>query len=466
MAGTSSRPVARAESARARSWLQGGLGEAWSSVAESVAEAVRALSGYSLLTVVGLVLGFLREITVASTFGLNPELDVFVAITSLYLFFGAQLGNALESALIARVGNVESAGVLFSVLRPALAGLLAVQAGVLACLWFGAGPLVGLLFPRFEGAQQELAVHTLRALLPPIVFASAAGLLRGALAGLGSFAPGFLAGSIISLCSIASVLGLSSRLGIDALTLGVAAGNLVVLAMFAWQLARRRPLEPGGPMPVKSRGWFLLWRAAAVVLMGELVYAGVAVTERSLASSLSPGSVAAFFYAGTIVSVPLSLVAVPLATVAFPSMVEKFSSDRASGMALLYRQGLLLLAANVGVVVLVAVLAQPIVELIFVRGRFSPEDARVTASILTVTVFALPFMSLSRLVRNACYALSNFRAPLQGLCTQWAVLIGLGSLLASRYGAQGVAVAMVAAEASNVTSMGLALARTVRRPNA
>ncbi len=440
-------------------------GPAIASLRPALADVIassRALSGHSLLTGIGLLLGFLRELTVASTFGLSPQLDVFVAVMSLQLFFGAQVGNALETAFIARTAKQGGASTVIRSMKPALYGLLIVNAGVVACLWLGAGPLLRTIFPRFDVSQQALALHTLHALLLPIVFASTAGLLRGALAVLGSFAPGFLAGSIVSLSSILSMLLLSSRLGIDALTLGVAVGNLCVLGLFAGRLARLAPAGSNELPPAKKNGWFLLWGAAATVLVGELLYAAIALTERSLASWLPGGSIAGFFYASTIVSVPLSLIVVPLTTLAFPLMVEAFGRDIRDGLGQLRTHGLILLTASIGVVVIVASFAQPVVEAVFMRGQFSIDHARFTASILSVTIFALPFMSLARLIRNACYALSEYRIPVAGLSLQLATLAALGLLFVPSYGARGLALAMVAGEAVTMMTMTLFLMTKVR----
>lgn len=444
-------------------------GTAYAAVRQRVTEAVessRAVSGFSLLTGLGLLLGLARELIVASTYGLSPQLDVFVAVMSVQLFFGAQIGNALETAFVARLGAQSGPGAVFRLLRPAVYGLLLVNAGVVLCLWGGGSLLLEYIFPRFDSEQQVLAAHTLHALLLPLVFASTAGLLRGALVVQGAFVPGFLAGSMVSISTIVSIAVFSSSLGIDALTLGVAVGNLGVLGFFVGRLA----LLPCGagpasqePSSVGSRGgWFVLWRAAATVLFGELVYAGVTLTERSLASGLPSGSIAAFFYASTIVSVPLALVIVPLTTMVFPGMVEAFGRDLRAGLAQISKYGIFLLMASVAVVLFVLPFARTIVETVFLRGQFSAEHAAFTASILSVTILALPFMSLSRLLRNACYALSDYRAPVAGLFVQLAVLAGLGLALVPRYGATGLAVAMVAGEAVLFSVLTLMLLRRVR----
>ncbi len=437
---------------------------------ETIRELARSaglLSGYSLLTALGLFLGLARELVVASAFGLSPQLDVFVAVLTIQLFFGAQVGNALETAFISRVASEGKTLLVYRALWPAIYGLLLVHVGIIGCLLVTGSFLLDTIFPSFDSDQLALASHTLQALFLPIVFASTAGLLRGALAVQGSFAPGFVAGSIVSCCTIVSVVLCASNLGIDALTLGVSIGNLGVLSLFAARLMFLRREVASDAAPASSRSasgsWFVLWGAATTVLIGELVYAGMALTERSLASRLPPGSIAAFFYASTIVSVPLSLIVRPVTTMLFPRMVKTFKENVRAGLRTLYVPVAALVTASVVVVLLVFLLAEPIVETVFVRGRFSLDHAKLTASILSVTIFALPFMSVGQLIRNACYSLSDYRSPIAGLAVQWMMVIGLGTLLMPRYGARGLATALVSGEAAVLGVTGLLLMRQVAR---
>ncbi len=423
---------------------------------------LREASGYSLLTAVGLALGFAREVTVASTFGLSPQLDVFVAVMTLQLFFGTQIGNALETVFIARVAKECGVVTVRREVKPALCGLLLVNLGVVLFLLASGGLLVQSIFPRFDEAQATLGVRTLHFLIVPIVFASTAGLLRGTLSVLGAFAPGFVAGSIISVCSILSITLWSESLGIDALTLGVAMGNVLVMLLFAVQFVRLTQSAPSESALPARKGWFVLWGAAGTILVGELMYSAVGLTERSLASWLPSGSIAGFFYASTIVSVPLSLLVIPLTTMTFPRMVKVFGQDKSTGLAMLRKQVLLLFGVSFAIVAVVGFFAESIVELVFMRGKFELEHALFTASILSITIWALPFMSIGRVFRNSCYALSDYRTPMVGLTAQWLVLAGLGAVLVPLVGVQGLALAIVAGEAVTSVTVGTRLAMTLR----
>lgn len=424
--------------------------------------SLRDVSGYSLLTAVGLALGFARELTVAATFGLSPLLDVFIAVMSIQLFFGTQIGNALETAFIARVAKEGGAVIVRREVKTALCGLLLVNLGVILFLLTSGGLLLHSIFPRFDEAQSTLGVRTLHFLTAPIVFASTAGLMRGALSVLGAFAPGFMAGSIISICSILSITLWSENLGIDALTLGVAMGNLLVMLIFAVQLFRLTSSTPSESMLSSRKGWFMLWGAAGTILVGELMYLAVGLTQQSLATWLPSGSIAAFFYASTIVSVPLSLLVLPLTTITFPRMVEAFGQDRTIGLALLWRQAIFLLVVSFVLVAIVAFFAESIVELVFMRGKFEREHVFFTASILSIVIWALPFLSLGRVFRNSCYALSDYRTPIVGLTAQWLALAGLGAILIPLLGVQGLALAIVAGEVVTSVTMGSRLAMKLR----
>lgn len=422
----------------------------------------KSMPTYALLIGVGLMLGFLRELTVASTFGLGSDLDVFVVVMGFQLFLGVQVGNAMETVFISRVASL-GVGEQRLFFMTAVRGVVVWNLAVITVLTAVTGGLLGVIFPAFSHAQQQLGVRLVQMLLLPIVFANMAGLVRGALAVTGTFAPGFLAGSIVSLCTIGSVLMFTDSAGIDSLAWGVVAGNFLVLALYMVQLWPTRLLErPQGQvetLPSQSH----LWKAVATVLFVEVVFQGLVLTERSFATDLGTGRVGAFFYAGTIVAVPVALLAFPVTTTLFPRMARLFASSRAEGAALLKRYGSIQLLASGLIAIVMAFFARPIVEILFMRGRFSAADAEITGQILSILIFALPFMCLYGLVRNGFYSLSDYRTPVLGMMVQWgAVALGCGVLI-PRYGVQGLAVASVVAQAIHTSLLGWLLMRKCSR---
>jgi putative peptidoglycan lipid II flippase len=418
----------------------------------------RAMPTYALLIGAGLLFGFIRELTVASTFGLSAELDVFIVVMGFQLFLGVQIGNALETVFISKVASLGAAEQR-SFFKTAVRGLIVGNLLITAALIALSGGVLSVMFPAFSQDQQHLGVRLVQMLLLPIVFANMAGLVRGALAVSGTFVPGFMAGSIVSLCTISSVLWFAGDAGIDALVWGIVAGNLLVLILYVAQLRKAGLLTGLSGQHEAGSAHVHLWKAVATVLVVEAVYQGLVLTERSFATDLGAGKVSAFFYAGTIVAVPVALLAFPVTTTLFPRMTRLFASNRAEGAAMLKKYGSIQLAASGLIAAAIAFFAQPIVEILFMRGRFSAADAEMTGHILSTLIFALPFLCLYGLIRNGFYSLSDYRTPVVGMMVQWgAVALGCG-LLIPRYGVQGLAVASVVGQAVHTSLLGWLLMR-------
>jgi putative peptidoglycan lipid II flippase len=98
---------------------------------------------------------------------------------------------------------------------------------------------------------------------------------------------------------------------------------------------------------------------------------------------------------------------------------------------------LLAIPASVGL----AVLAQPILALIFQTGRFSAADVAWTASTLRFQCLGLLFVATSRILAQSLYALKDYRTP------AYAALAGVGAnlvlsfLLMKPFGTGGIALA-------------------------
>lgn len=428
-------------------------------------DAVRALKGasaYSLLATIGIVFGFLRELVVASEFGLSPELDVFVVVMSVQLFFGVQIGNATETAFISKVPRSTVLSDLVDRLTQSLSSLVFLNIGIGMLLVFTSDVALQALFPAFDTHQHRLGLRMIQFLLLPIAFANMAGLLRAGLNVLGQFSLGFLAGTVISVTTIISVLVFAPYWGVDALVLGYASGHFLVLVLLATRLVLTK-----GVAATRSnwggRGIWFLWGSAGMVLIGEVFYQAVVLIERSFASSLPNGSIAAFYYASTILSVPLFLVVVPLTTILFPRLVELFKQDSRSALGCLAKNSVLIISLGVGMAATITLFARPLVELLFVRGQFTMVHAEVTAGILTVTIWALPFVSMGRLLRISCYSLQEYRGPIIAVGIQALALLSLGTILVPRYGSVGLAVALVCGEAVMMGVMGVVLSYRIRK---
>ncbi len=415
---------------------------------------------YSLASGIVILAGLAREIIVASTFGLSGDLDVLVAVMGFHLLFGVQAGNAIQQVFVSKLAS-QHRHRLKPLIKQAALVLILINAVALTALVLGSDPVLRWIFPAFTVEQHETGIRLIRLLLFPIACAGLAGILRGGLSIMGSFAPVFLGGAVVSLSTIASVLVFADRWGIEALVWGFAAGHFLVLAWFTHALWKCPASPPATTAEEQTQRVEVseLWRPTLIVLFGEVLFQAVVMTERSFASGLGTGKIAAFFYAGSIIAVPLALFTTPINTTLFPQLARAFHTGHREGQALLVRYGAVLFGGALLFSIALALGARPLIEIALVRGKFSTSDAETTAHILAMLVWGLPLASLYGIIRNSFYSLSDYRTPVVGYGIKWLTLILCGSWLVPSLGVDGLAFASVAAQATDTSVMGWLLHR-------
>jgi len=413
----------------------------------------RRIPVYSVASGLVVLAGLAREMIVASTFGLSGDLDVLVAVMGFHLLFGVQVGNAIEQVFVSKMASRPGGGVR-SVIRQASLVLIAINVIALTVLVFGSRSVLQMIFPQFSVDQCDTGVRLIRLLLFPIACAGLAGLLRGGLSVVGSFAPVFLSGAVVSLSTIAAVVAFSDRWGIEAMVWGFAAGHFLVLLWFVVVLCRDSVPSSTTDAQDQSVPMKEFWRPVLIVLVGEFLFQAVAMTERSFASGLGTGKIAAFFYAGSVVAVPLALFTAPVNTTLFPKLARAFQAGFRAGRQIVIRYGAVLFGVTLLCSLFVALVSEPLIEVALARGKFSTADARLTAHILSILVWGLPFASLYGVIRNSFYSLSDYRTPIAGHGIRWVTLLLCGSWLIPLFGVEGLAVSCVAAQVTDTSMLG------------
>lgn len=165
------------------------------------------------------------------------------------------------------------------------------------------------------------------------------------------------------------------------------------------------------------------WRLPAVRKIGRLMLPSVygsAVYQINLlaitfmASYLPTGSVSYLWYADRVIEFPLGVFAISLATVVLPTLSDHAADKNFSRMKASFRQALATVwLVNIPAAVGLAVLAQPIIALLFYRGGFNQESTRLTAETLQCFALGLPFVSATRITASAFYAVQESRKPVK-----------------------------------------------------
>lgn len=298
----------------------------------------------------------------------------------------------------------------------------------------------------------ELTVAMAQVMFGFIFLISTFAFLMGIHNALGSFAwPGFAP----ALWNFAMIFGIlwpskwQSQPGIAA-AWSVVIGGVLQVAVLIPGLYRRGFL-PRWSSVLWSSDVARVWLRMLPGMAGLAVLQVTTLLNTYFASKLGEGSNTYFFYADRLLELPLSLVSVSLGTALLPLLAGYWAQGEKENLiqttAKYFKLNLFVgVAAAAGLFLL----AEPLVQMFFERGRFTSEDTRVTAEILSVSALTLVVSSGVRVLVPSFNAIGNtwYPAVVSAVCVVFHA--SFASLFLDLYQAQGLALATVLSAALNL----------------
>ena len=312
-----------------------------------------------------------------------------------------------------------------------------------------ADPILKLLLDENYGAipgKFELTVRMAQIMFTFIFLMSSYAYFMGILNALGKYALAAMAPALFNIAMIISTFIPLSWLKSpgDGLAWGVVVGGLFQTLILVPSLIRHNYL-PKADLNIK-RAWQnpdvrRVLKNMVPGLLGMGLLQITTIINLKFASSLGEGAISYIYWADRLLELPLSLVSVSLGTALLPTLSKMWSlqeKDKMSQTANYYLR--LNLFISIPAAIGLYVLALPIIEVLFLRGRFSMEDALQTSKVVQVYSLILISTSCVRVFVPSFYAIKNtwfpaavsvvslishlFFAPL--LMKQWG-LVGLSS---------------------------------------
>jgi len=428
----------------------------------------------SAMTLISRVLGLVRDIVVAKLMGDGAAADVFFFANKIPNFLrrlfaeGAfaqafipvltevhQSGDKQElKTFVAKVSGTLGA-IVFVV------SLIGVIASPVLVALFGAGWFLAYLEDDPQGDKFVLASLMLKITFPYLAFISLTGLAGAILNTLNKFAVSSFTPVLLNVVIIACALFLSPHFSEPAYALawGVFFGGLV-------QLLFQLPFLYRAGLLVKPQ-WG--WRHPKVVKVRKLMIPalfGVSVSQINLmldtliASFLMTGSISWLYYSDRLLEFPLGLFGIAIATVILPALSRNhvgqnaaaFQSNMDWAVKAVFAVGL---PAAAGL----AVLAEPILKVIFERGAFTAETARMASySLIAYSVGLVGFM-LVKVLAPGFYSRQDTKTPVKFGIICMAANMLFNIVLAIPFGYIGLALATSLSGILNAVLLYVALHR-------
>jgi len=409
----------------------------------------RVLGAAALLlsgsVVLSQLMGFVRESVLAYQVGVGGATDAYKAAFQIpdlinYLLAGGALSIAFIPLYTRRL-QAEPAG------AERLLGVVLGTSGALvvaltALLWWQTPRLIDLAFAGFDADTRALTARLTRIVLPAQVFVVTGSIVRAALMARGSFAAQAIGPLIYNAGIILGGLLLAPHVGVEGFSWGCLAGAAVgLLALPLWD-ARRHGVRWRLRVGLLDADFLRYAALAAPLTLGVSLLTVDEWYDRLVGNHLAQGTIAMLFYARPLMQVPIRVVGQAVATAAMPSFSRLFADGKVAALNELLSDTL---RAVLGVAVLsaaaVAVLAEPVVRVLYVRGAFMPDDAAAVVGILRIMLLAVPAWVAQQIAVRAFYAREQMWSPML-LGTAVALLaIPLYVSLGREAGAEGLATA-------------------------
>lgn len=424
----------------------------------------KAISIVMILTLLGKLLGLLRDHMLSVTYGSGMETNAFLTASRIpRVFFDAVFASAIASCFIpvfseimAKKGKEEA--FRFSGNFLTVMGVLTLALTVLGTVF--AQPLVVLFADGYDAQTTALCVDLTRMMFPTVLFTGVAFSLVGILQSLGEFNIPALISTVSNCIVIGYYFTFNGKFGIYGLAVAFLIGWLMQAVVQVPSLHRLgyryRPdfhFRTEGikkvfalMLPVMVSTWVQPINLTINSRFGSHLYNGAGVTAIEFANNLY------LIIAGVFV--------LSVTNVIFPEMSRQAAGeardklrDTISGTVHTCLYFVCPMMAGL------MVLAEPIVDFIYGGGQFDQFSVGITADALVFVSLGMVGYALQNILSRAYFACQEGKAPLLAGFLGIAVNIVLCILLVDRFSVTGLAVS----SAVSSTVYGLALAFPLRR---
>lgn len=380
-----------------------------------MSKVAKAAVGLMIATLIAKVLGFARELTLASVYGASGTSDAFLVAMNIPAVIFLAIGTSLDTAFIPlyhdiRQNEGKEASNKFT--------NNVLNAVILICLGFS---VIGLIFtPQvvklfavgFKGDVFNQAVYFTRVMMIGLAFLGMSYIMTAYLQVKENFIiPGLMSvpNNIIVIISII----LSATINIHLLPWGALLG-LLLQFLFQYPFAKKKGFRYKLFVDFNDKYLRRLLWLVIPVLIGVAVNQISTIVDRTIASTLAEGSISALNYANKLNQFVMGMFIVSISSVIYP-MLSKLTTQ--NNKEEFYKS----IKTSVNTVILLVIpissgamiLANPIVKMLFERGEFDTRATQMTAIALVFYSIGMIGFGLRDILGKVFYSLQDTRTPMK-----------------------------------------------------
>ena len=421
--------------------------------AEKNMSLLKSITTFGGWTLVSRITGFFRDMVLANYLGAGVVSDAFFVSFKLpNLFRSLFAEGAFTSAFVPifsqkLVGEGKSSAINFAARA---ISVLAVFVGLFVLLMEVIMPaVVMVLAPGFinDAGKIELAVFLSRITFPFLLLVSIVSFQSGILNSLGKFAAPAAAPVILNITMIASVFVLMPFVATPAYRVAVSipcAGVLEILWLHFFLKRQDVFIIPQKDVltAAKSEEMKTLFKRIAPGIFGAGIYQINMLVDTILVSLVGTGAISWLYYANRLQQLPLGVVGAAIGVALLPILSRQLKSGaneeaiQTQDKAIEY--GALL---SIPAAVALAVLAEPIINILFQHGKFGATQTIMTSRALTAYALGLPLYVMVKALTPNFFARGDTKTPVKYSAVVLGANIVFSAVLMIPFGHVGIAFA-------------------------
>lgn len=383
-------------------------------------QAVKTVSFMMLITLLGKILGLVREQFLAATYATGMEAAAFLTASRIpRTFFDVIFASAISASFIPifveylqKFGKEEA----YRLANRFITLISSVTIFMVVLCMALAEPVANLVAPGFDVQTMALCVELLRVLFPTMLFTAVAFSFVGILQSLDEF-------NVPAALSVASngvlilyYLLFNEKFGVYGLTIafliGWAMQAIIQIPSLHKKGYRYRPDFHFQDSGLKKIGKLML-----PVMVSTWIQPINFLVNTRFASQLSSGSVtngklgvSALEYANNLYTIIVGVFVLAIANIVFPKFSRMTEDKKEFGLAVrgtLKAMIFLLIPMTVGLMVL----AEPLVTLIYKRGEFDLLATELTSAALFFFALGMVGYGVQNILSRAFYAKQDGKTP-------------------------------------------------------
>lgn len=400
---------------------------------------VKSSIGLSIVSVVGKILGFVKNILLSFFYGTSYISDIFNIMLTIPDTLFSLIANGINSSYIPIATSIEQEKERNRFTSEMISTITLLTCVIsFLCMYFP-DVLTSIFVPGFTSEAKELTQVLIRISIWSICFTGINNVLISYLQFKKRFISSGLTPVVLNIFQCIAIV-LSFYYNSLFLAVGIISGNAVtfiILFLLAY--------NEGFVFDIKFNGLKYMRHVLLLsfpVMLGATANRINLVIDKAIASSISVGGISSLAYADSLLLFIKTVVSVPIVTIAFPIFSthgknKDYKSLTQSVSKTLLPLCVLLLPSMFGCIAL----SEKIVAIIFGRGAFNSDSVLITSSCLICYVSGLLGFCVRDLLVKIYYANFDTKTPTVNMIIGITLNILLNFVLSHYFGVAGLAMA-------------------------